>query len=71
MNDRFNATTGSSARRSEVHPGTEGHRIGGSHQGPAISKRTQIASMSNHTTYTLAGMTCGSCAIKVTEASVQ
>jgi LuxR family maltose regulon positive regulatory protein len=24
MNDRFNATTGSSARRSEVHPGTEG-----------------------------------------------
>ena len=33
MNDRFNATTGSSARRSEVHPGTEGHRIGGSHQG--------------------------------------
>jgi copper chaperone CopZ len=67
MNDRFNATTGSSARRSEVHPATEGHRIDGSHQGPAISKKDAIATMSNHTTYTVAGMTCAHCVASVTE----
>ena len=42
MNDHFNATTGSSAQRSEVHPGTEGHRTGGSHQGLIQSLQIEI-----------------------------
>ena len=46
---------------------TQAHHIGGSHQGPAISKGS-IPSMSDNTTYTVAGMTCVSCATKVTQA---
>jgi hypothetical protein len=47
MNDRFNATTGSSARRSEVHTGTEGHRIGGSHQ---VAAAALTAAATQHAT---------------------
>lgn len=34
MNDRFHAPVGSSAGTSEVHPPTQAHHIGSSHQGP-------------------------------------
>ena len=66
MNDRFNATTGSSAQRSEVHPGRRGTASAAAIR-PRHIEKDVIASTSNHTIYTVASMTCAHCVASVTE----
>jgi copper chaperone CopZ len=66
MIDRFNAMTGSSARRSEVHPATGGTAsAAATRAAPFRTGRNRLHEQ--HTTYSLAGMTCGSCVASVTE----
>jgi len=65
MDSGWTVTGNPSGRESGPHP-TEAHHTGGSHQGPAISKGS-ILTMSNNTTYTVAGMTCAHCVASVTE----